>query len=135
MAQMVELVRTMAVEMRKPTDREQRQQDKEDEKIKRAEGERLEQARREISLKEAKKRGCPHTITHPATKVTWHSWVAQVHAPSHCKPYFVPMCTQCQTQLARIAANPAMLTEGVQLEKYPTLNLEELERWSTVAPG
>lgn len=135
MAQMLELVAKMAQEMRKPSEREQRKLDKEDALIRRNEEESLQRAKSEIESREAKKRGCPHTMTHPATKVTWHRWVAQVHTPSHRKPYFVPLCQQCGTQLPEIAATQAMLTEGVQLDQYPTLNMETLENWAKLTPA
>ena len=137
--QMVEMMQqmatTIATEMKRLTPREQAKQDKEDAQILRNEQESLQRAKSEIESREAKKRGCPHTMTHPATKVTWHRWVAQVHTPSHRKPYFVPLCQQCGTQLPEIAATQAMLTEGVQLDQYPTLNMETLENWAKLTPA
>jgi len=135
MAQMLEIVAKMGAEMRKPSDREQQKIDKEDAQIRRQQEERQQLAKSEMESREAKKRGCPHTMTHPATKVTWHRWVAQVHTPSHRKPYFVPLCQQCGTQLPEIAATQAMLTEGVQLDQYPTLNMETLENWAKLTPA
>lgn len=135
MAQMLEIVAKMGAEMRKPSDREQQKIDKEDAQVRRNQAERAQLAKSEMDRKEARKIGCPHTITHPATKVTWHRWVAQVHTPSHRKPYFTPICQECWTQLPEIAATPAMLTDGVQLDKYQSLTRETLENWAKLTPA
>ena len=44
---------------------------------------------------------CSHSAYNPATKVSSHRWVGQVHAPLGEDPYFIPTClvNNCQLRL------------------------------------
>ena len=127
---------TLAVqEMKKPTELEQIKIDKEHAKEVRAAKDQVDQARAEMERHRSAMDNCPHATTHPSTGVTKHQWRAQVHTPKGKSPYFVPTCTQCHSQLAKIAATNEMLMNGVALENYPSLNREALEQWAKRAPG
>jgi hypothetical protein len=120
-------------EVKKPSDLDQRKLDLEATKERRRIEESIDQARIEIERRENVKRSCSHTMYHPGTGVERHLWRGQVHAPANEKPYFIPTCTKCRTQLPKILATPEMLTNGVNLDQYIHLNVETLERWAKQA--
>jgi hypothetical protein len=120
-----------AKELKKPSEREQRNLDEEDAKIARAQKERLEMGRAEVQRKEMNARSCGgHVRVHPGTGVTRHLWRAQVHAPDGRQPYIMPTCQNCQTQVGPIPASMEMIRNGVSLENYPALTEEALRKWA-----
>lgn len=133
--QVLEMMKVMATEMRKPTELEQRKLDKEDAFIKKQQLERIELTRVEIQRKEATKRGCAHASVNRATGQVRHAWRAQVCTPSHTKPYFIPTCSQCFSQLPPVAATTDMLTGGVNLSDYEGMNMAVLEQWAKTYPA
>lgn len=125
MKQMMEF----AKELRKPTEREQKELDEKEKRVAELQRRRLDMAKREEDSKETKKRGCAHSTTHGGTGVTSHQWRGQVHTPAHCDPFFTPTCTQCLTQLPKIRATTEMLTQGVNLDAYKGINMDVLLKW------
>lgn len=117
-------------ELKKPTEVEQKKLDQEATKTARQAKERIDLATVEMNRIKYMEENCPHTTYHPGTGVERHLWRAQVHAPANQKPYFVPTCTACRTQLPRIQATPDMLTNGVNLDQYIRLDLDVLKSWA-----
>jgi len=124
--QMMEFAR----ELKRPSEREQRKLDEEDRRIARAQQERLELAKAQMEAKRLNALGCGHVRTHPGTGVTKHLWRAQVHTPNGRAPFIMPTCQGCQTQIGPIPASAQMLREGVELDRYPSLTQEALEKWA-----
>jgi len=120
-------------EMKKPTEREQKKLDAEELKLQQHQTSRIKLAQAEEDRKRMQASSCAHATTHPGTGVTKHCWRAQVHTPHNEKPYFVPTCTQCFTQLPHILATTEMLTQGVNLDQYAGLNIDVLRNWGTAA--
>lgn len=119
-----------AKELKKPTEREQKEIDEKEGRIKQHQEARMKTARAQEASKAMQRRSCPHGTTHAGTGQTMHQWRAQVHTPSHCDPYFLPTCTQCQSPLDPIRATAEMLTQGVNLDLYKGLNMDTLLRWA-----
>lgn len=117
-------------EMKKPSEREQKELDEKEKRIAQAQQARVKLAKAEEDRKESQKRSCAHATTHAGTGVTSHQWRGQVHTPGHCDPYFTPMCTQCFTQLKPIRATTEMLTQGVNLDLYKSVNMKDLLTWA-----
>ena len=84
----------------------------------------LEVAKAEMERKAMLKRNCPH---HNGKS---HTWVAQAHTPAGVKPYFIPTCQRCSTQLAPIQCSTEQVTNGINLHVYKTLDMAMLERMS-----
>lgn len=120
-------------EMKKPSPEEQAKLDREREQTTRRAKEQAELARIEHQRREANKLGCPHGTTHPGTGVFKHAWRAQVHTPAGRPPYFVPICMQCLTELQPIPATAEMLTNGVNLDQYRSLDMAQLVKWAESA--
>jgi hypothetical protein len=120
-------------EMKKPTAREQKKLDEEELKLAQHQQSRIKLAQAEEDRKRMQASSCAHATTHPGTGVTKHCWRAQVHTPHLQKPYFVPTCTQCFTQLPHILATTEMLTQGVNLDQYAALNIDVLRNWAKSA--
>ena len=120
-------------EMKKPTEREQKKLDAEEVKIVQHQKSRIALAHAEEDRKASLRRNCAHATTHPGTGVTKHTWRAQVHTPANVKPYFVPTCTQCFSQLTPILASTEMLTQGVNLDQYAGINMDVLTNWAKSA--
>jgi hypothetical protein len=120
-------------EMKKPTPAEQLKLDKEAEKVRGQQEARLKLAQAEEQRKINNARSCPHATTHQGTGVTKHAWRAQVHTPHGEKPYFVPTCQICFTQVPRILATADMLTQGVNLDRYTQIDYEVLKNWAKQA--
>lgn len=119
-------------EMKKPSEREQKELDAKDARIKQAQEQRLKMARAAEKGRQMQAYGCQHATTHPGTGVTKHAWRAQIHTPAGEKPYFVPTCQQCLTQLPKILATPEQLTQGINLDQYAGIDKEVLTKWATV---
>ena len=117
-------------ELKKPTPREQEKLDKEEAKVKAQQQARLKLAMAEEQRKKNNILGCRHATVHPGTGVVKHAWRAQVHTPLGEKPYFVPTCQICWTQAPKILATPDMLTQGVNLDQYTTIDYDVLKKWS-----
>lgn len=117
-------------EMKKPTEREQKEMDEKDKKIRQHQEARVKLAQSEEERKRLQALSCPHSTTHPGTGVTKHTWRAQVHTPDKEKPYFVPTCMKCLTQLPKILASTEMLTQGVNLDQYAGLDIQALRGWA-----
>jgi len=117
-------------EMKKPTTAEQKIIDEKDARTKQHQEARLKMAQAEEQRKASQIRTCAHATTHPGTGVTKHSWRAQVHTPAGEKPYFVPTCQQCLTQLPKILATTEMLTQGVNLDQYAGIDMNVLKNWA-----
>ncbi len=131
----MKLVLAAVAEMKKPTPEEQAKIVKDLELARKRALEQVNMAKAEELRKQSLMLNCPHATTHPGTGVTRHQWRAQVHAPAGKKPYFVPTCTQCHSQMPKIAATNEMLMNGVGLENYPAINREALEQWAKLAPA
>lgn len=125
-----ELLKTVVEAARKPNEYEQKKIDVEQarEKVRLAQKKQMSEA--EVARREGIKRNCPHGTAHPGNGTFKHTWRAAVLTPAGEKPYFLPMCEQCQTQLDKIYATPEQVREGVELHKYQGLTVEYLERWS-----
>jgi hypothetical protein len=120
-----------AAELKKPSDREQKEIDAKEARIVANQKARIQMAQAEEDRKDNLMRGCAHATYHPGTGVTRHAWRAQVSTPGHGeKPFFQPMCQICHTVLPKIIATPDMLTQGVNLDQYMALNADTLKRWS-----
>lgn len=117
-------------EMKKPTAREQEKIDKEDAKIRQQQENRIKLAKAEEDRKKNTALGCSHSTFHPGTGVVRSAWRAQVHTPAGEKPYFVPTCIICQTQLPKILATNEMLSGGVNLDQYMGLDADKLRKWA-----
>jgi len=126
MKQMMEF----AKELRRPTEREQKEIDDKEKRVSQQQQARFKLAQSEVDRKEMQKRSCAHSTTHGGTGVTTHQWRAQVHTPSHCDPYFRPTCTQCLSSLDPIRATTEMITQGVNLDQYKGVNMEVLLKWA-----
>lgn len=111
-----------------PEDQEKRDKEKARDKQRAESAVKLAMA--EEQAKENRKRGCPHGTTHEGTGSFRHAWRAQVHTPHGEKPYFVPTCMQCLTQLPKILATAEQLQNGVNLDKYKGLDLDQLQSWA-----
>lgn len=122
-----------AKELKKPTDREQKKMDEDDKRVAQHQTARLAQAQAEEQRKVMAEKYCPHSTTHPGTGVTKHAWRAQVHAPANHKPFFVPTCQICRTQLPKILATTDMLTNGVNLDQYNGIDADRLRLWAQQA--
>jgi hypothetical protein len=123
----------MVAEMKKPTEREQKELDVKEAKLVQQQATRLKMAQAEEQRKEMQRKSCAHGTTHGGTGVTTHQWRGQVMTPSHCDPYFLPRCTQCNTALKPIRASAEMMTQGVNLNMYAGLNIPILEQWADVS--
>jgi len=121
---------TAISELRKPTPREQEKLDKEEAKIKAQQEGRLKLAMAEEQRRKNNALGCRHATVHPGTGVVKHAWRAQVHTPHGEKAFFVPTCQICWTQTPKILATPDMLTQGVNLDQYTTIDYEVLKKWA-----
>lgn len=123
-------------EMKKPSEREQKELDAKDERIRQAQESRRQIAKAEEERKRLNALGCPHASYNPASGTTRHTWRAQVHTPGRdkegnpIKPYFVPTCQMCHTQLPKILATTEMLTGGVNLDQYVGLDIDRLKKWA-----
>lgn len=120
--QLQQLLTAILAEAKKPNQYEQEQIDE-----KRALKERnrlgaLEVAKAETERKAMLKRNCPH---HNGKT---HTWVAQAHTPNGVKPYFVPTCQRCNTQLPPVECSTEQVTNGINLNIYKTLDMAALER-------
>ena len=123
-----------AAELKKPSDREQKEIDAKEARIKQNAEARLNQAKAEELQKEYLRTNCPHGTAHPGTGSFKHAWVAQVHTPGHGeKPYFRPFCQQCKTLMPKITASADMLTQGVNLDKYVGIDADRLKKWAEQA--
>lgn len=122
-----------ARELKKPTEREQREIDDKDLKLKQHQETRLKLAKAEEDRKEMQKRTCQHGTMHSGTGILHHQWRAQVHTPAHCDAYFQPRCTQCATALDPIRATAEMLTQGVNLCDYKSINMQTLIDWAPLS--
>jgi hypothetical protein len=123
-----------AAELKKPTEREQKELDAKEARVASQQQARMEMARSEIMRKESLRHGCSHSSFNQATGQSKHAWRAQVHTPGRGeKPFFVPMCQICHTTLPKILATPDMLTQGVNLDMYQGIDLERLEKWAEQA--
>lgn len=119
-----------AKELKKPSEREQRKLDEEDKRLARAQSERLELSKAEVSRKENNRLRCPHSRHNAATGQGKHMWRGQIHAPEGVQPYTVPTCQMCQTQVGRIPVTPHMMMNGVNLDQYPGLTYDALVKWA-----
>jgi hypothetical protein len=119
-----------AAELKKPTAIEQAKLDADQAKLKQKAESAAKLAMAEEKAKDNRRRGCPHGTTHPGTKTFTHQWRAQVHTPDGEKPYFIPTCTHCWTQLPKIYATTEQLQNGVNLDQYASIDLEKLETWA-----
>ncbi len=128
--QMMEFAR----ELKKPSEREQRKLDAEDAHFAKAQKERLNLAMADEQRRENRRKNCSHVSRHEGTGQSIHLWRAQTHTPLGVTPYIVPTCSNCFTQTPKIPATTDMLTNGVNLHKYPTLTYESLIQWSERAP-
>lgn len=117
-------------EMKKPTAAEQAKLDKEAAKVKGQQEARMKLAQAEEQRKINTMNGCRHATANQATGVIKHAWRAQVHTPHGEKPYFVPTCQICWTQMPKILATPDMLTQGVNLDQYLQIDVEVLRNWA-----
>ena len=117
-------------ELKKPSEREQKKIDAEELRLKQQQENRLKLAMAEEERKKNNAAGCSHATFHPGTGVTRHAWRAQVHTPHKEKPYFVPTCQICQTQLPKILATTDMLTGGVNLDQYLGIDADRLKKWA-----
>lgn len=131
----LEMMKTLAAEMRKPTEIEQKKLDKEEAIVARAQQERLEQGKAEVARQLANKIGCRHSSTNRATGQVKHAWRGQVSTPLGRKPFCSPVCSQCFTVLPAFAATSDMISGGVNLSDYETLNMETLEGWAREWPA
>lgn len=122
-----------AKELKKPTDREQKKMDDDDKRIEAHQKARIAQATSEQTRKEMAAKYCPHSTTHQGTGVVHHAWRAQVHTPHGEKPYFIPTCSICFTQAPKILATTEMLTNGVNLDQYKTIDFDRLKSWAVQA--
>jgi Zn finger protein HypA/HybF involved in hydrogenase expression len=125
-----EQMMAFAAELKKPTAMEQKKLDEEEARIKRAQTERLELSKAEVERKRLAALGCGHIRVHPGTGVVKHLWRAQVHTPAGQEPYFVPTCQGCHTQTGKIPASMDMIRNGVNLDQYPGLTKEALDKWA-----
>ena len=91
---------------------------------------RVAAARAEEEMKRNVALNCTHTRYNPATKVSSHLWVAKTYSPNGEAPYFIPMCQNCHTLLPKIVAQPGMTLEGVNLNNYTTIDMEDLLKWA-----
>lgn len=117
-------------EIKKPTEAEQKKLDKEEKELRAKQELRFKMQKAEIDSREARKQNCPHGTAHPGNGSFSHAWRAQVNTPAGEEPYFIPMCTQCQTQLPKILATPDQVRNGVNLNAYPGLTMKGLEQWA-----
>jgi hypothetical protein len=122
-------------ELKKPSPEELAKKEASDAKIKQQQEMRFKLAKAEEDRKLMQKRSCRHSSYNPATGIGKHAFRAQVHTPDGVKPYFEPMCIQCQWIGPKIAATPDMLTQGVNLDQYPDLTIERIEEWAKTSPA
>lgn len=120
--QLQQVLESVVAAAKKPNEYEQELIDEKRAQKKRLAMEAVERGKAETEMREMRKRNCPH---HNGKT---HTWVAQAHTPAGEKPYFIPTCQRCQTQLARIECSTEQVTNGINLNIYKTLDMAGLER-------
>jgi len=120
--QLQQLLEAVVAAAKKPSQLDQEAIDEKQALRARNKNEALERGKAEEESKAMRKRNCPH---HNGKS---HTWVAQAHTPAGVKPYFVPTCQRCQTQLAKIECSVEQVTQGINLVNYKTLDMAALER-------
>lgn len=122
-------------EMKKPTAEQQAKMDADALKLKQQQDARYKLAKAEEDRKKMQQEFCPHSSYNAATGIQKHAFRAQVHTPNGEKPYFRPMCIQCNWIGPKILATPDMLTQGVNLDTYAGLNVERILQWAKLTPA
>lgn len=112
--------------IRKPSELEQRKLDKELALDARKLAEKKANAIAMVQAREQRMRGCTHTTYHPLTKMANHTWRGQWHTPPDQKAYFVPTCTQCQTQLPKIYSMTGDVSHAVDLHEVANVDIDRL---------
>lgn len=120
-------------ELKKPNEFEQIEIEKKLNQLKQKADNHVAFGRIEEQRKQMKVQSCPHARINPATKISFHLWRGQVHTGDQGKPYFMPTCLDCQTQLPKIYCSPEQLTEGVGLNNYNGVDIESLLKWSEMS--
>jgi hypothetical protein len=119
--QLQQLLEAVVAAAKKPSEYEQSLIDEKVALRKRNANEALERGKAEMEMKAMRKRNCPH---HNGKN---HTWVAQAHTPAGEKPYFVPTCQRCNTQLPRVECSVEQITNGINLNNFKTLDMAALE--------
>lgn len=112
--------------IRKPSELEQRKLDRELAQDKKRLDEKKANAIAMVQAREQKMKGCTHTTYHPLTKMANHTWRGQWHTPPGVRAYFVPTCTQCQTQLPKIYSMTGDVSHAVDLHEVANVDIDRL---------
>lgn len=119
-------MREMIQDLKKPSEYEQRKIDKEIAADQRKLKDKEANARALVMGREQRMKGCTHTTYHPLTKMANHTWTGQWHTPANQTAYFIPTCSQCQTQLPRIFSLTGDVSNGVNLHEYANVDIDRL---------
>lgn len=122
--QLQQLLESVLKAAKQPNEYEQELIDEKRTQRERMKNEALERGKAEMAMREMRKRNCPH---HNGKN---HTWVAQAHTPAGKKPYFIPTCQRCQTQLPPVECSTEQVQNGINLHIYKTLDMAALERMS-----
>ena len=121
-----DMMTALIAESKKPTLLEQRKIDEEEAQRVKLNKMRVEAARQEMAIKEARKAGCPHKD--PRGK---HTFRAQVNSDNCIRG----ICQICHTEFGPIRASQHQIANGVGLENYKDLTLEKLNQWAVQSMG
>lgn len=116
-------------ELKKPNEFEQIEIDKKLAQQKKKAEDHVAFGRIEEERKVMKVRSCSHSRHNPANNTDFHLWRGQVHDGDQGKPYFIPTCLDCNTQLPKIFCTQEQIREGVGLNKY-RVDIEILLNWA-----
>jgi hypothetical protein len=129
--QNAKLMMEFAKELKKPSDREQKELDEKDARIRQRQEAGIKLGKAEEQRRIMQRTNCNHATTHPGTGVTKHAWRScGVQTPAGLDPSFTPICQQCQTTLPKIRATTEMVSQGVNLDMYAAIDMPTLLRWS-----
>lgn len=117
-------------ELKKPNEFEQAKLDKERLQLQKKAEDHVKFGRIEENKKIMRLKNCQHSRFNPSTKISNHLWRAQVHDGDQGKPYFIPLCQECLTDLPKIYCSQDQIKEGVGLDRYPSLNVDVLLTWA-----
>ncbi len=129
MAQVMEMMKAFAAELKKPTELEQKKIDDDRNRLLRQAAIRRNEAKIEEEARISTQRGCAHVKRDNSP-----AWGGQVNSDGYVRP----MCTICRKIMPEIKAPVEWIANGVNMqdkEIFPKLTEEMLLEWHKVQGG
>lgn len=124
-AQMLEMMKEFAKELRKPTELEQQKLDEEKARKEALVKASVERATREQRMKDADQSACSHMKPHP------YSGKTRIVAPLHSDGLHHPICLFCRKEFKPFAPGADTIQMGMSLDDYQGVTPQIIEHWGS----